>query len=92
MTKEELKEALGLLRSNYVDMEMDICRQYIKANNPYKKGDTIADPVGSIIIDSIHTSISGLTSCAAYKGLILNKDGIPNKKGNVRVVYQKNIL
>ena len=70
----------------------DLLVEFIESNNPHKIGDVVSDDNGSILIqDILMDRCSGSQAkqpCAVYCGIILNKNGKPNKKGETRRIWQ----
>jgi hypothetical protein len=70
---------------------IDLAKEYALANNPYKVGDLFTDHMGVIRVEkiSVHFSSYGMPSCIYY-GVIINKNGLYNKRGEKRNAYQTN--
>lgn len=92
MKKEELKEKIELLKSKLENDKIDLIKEYIESNNSIKKGDIIKDHIGSIKVESLKYYISENEPCAIYFGIELNKNGLENKRGNKRKIYQCNLI
>ena len=92
MTKEFFNERMKEIKAKF-ELEKDhLYINFANANNPYKVGDIVTDHTGSIKIEKIKTYFDGYTEpCCVYTGVEYTKKGEPNKKGNKRSVYQRNI-
>lgn len=92
MTPEIYKEELKKLKDEVEAKKKLLAKTYAFSNNPYKIGDKITDYSNTIIIDEIRYTMGfhDDPSCV-YIGVILNKDGKPNKKGTTAHIYQSNI-
>ena len=92
MEYNEYEDKLRLLKKEHEEKRMQLIKEYVDSNNPYKIGDVVTDHVCSIIIEKIkyHISLSGFP-CAVYYGPELKKDGTPKKNGNKTYVYQINL-
>ena len=88
MDFETYKEKSSKLEKELNDLLVD----FIESNNPHKIGDVVSDVYGSILIqDILMDRCSGTLTkhpCAVYCGIILNKNGKPNKKGETRRIWQ----
>jgi hypothetical protein len=94
MTFEDYQSKVKQLESDFEALKTDYMRDFVIANNPYKKGDIVTDHIGTIKIESMRFSWGGLgrQPCAIYYGVELKKNGEPKKNGNKRDVYQSNVL
>lgn len=94
MNYEEYLEKTKQLQYDLDQKKTELMKEFVRANNPYKKGDVITDHVGTILVETMGFAWGYLGSqpCATYTGLELKKDGTPNKKGNKRTVWQSNII
>lgn len=93
MNYEEYLQKGKELELEFKDKKLELMKEFVRANNPYKIGDTVTDSIGSIIIEKMGYSW-GFNSnpCATYSGLELKKDGTPTKKKTTRQVWQSNIV
>ena len=94
MTKEELKEKLNILESEYDFKIRELYIQYAKDNNQVKVGDIIRDHVGFGRVESMSVYINRYDkeSKMKYFCTVLNKDGTERKRGETtRDIYQSNI-
>ncbi len=94
MTFDEYKDKVKQLESDFEALKTEAMKEFVRANNPYKKGDIITDHIGTIKVESMRFSWGGLgsTPCAIYYGVELKKNGEPKKNGNKRSMYQSNVL
>lgn len=94
MTKEELKEKLDILESEYDLKIRELYIQYAKDNNQVKVGDIIRDHIGFGRVESIRVYIkwNDEESEMKYVCTVLNKDGTKRKRGETtRFIYQCDI-
>ena len=91
MNFETYKEKTSKLQKELDDLLIE----FVESNNPYKIGDVVSDENYSILIQEILIDrCSGSSTkqpCAVYFGIILNKNGKPNKKGETRRIWQNNL-
>ena len=92
MNQEEYLEKVKKLELEIEDKKIELMKEFVKANNPYKIGDKVTDHIGSIIIEKIGILYGDSFPCAVYFGLELKKDGTPTKKGLRRQILQKNAI
>ena len=92
MTKEEYLQGIKEIESKMDLLKTDLMKEYVKSNNPYKKGDIVTDGIGSLRIESMGFSWGYVSPCAVYRGIELKKDGSECKKQTGRTVFQSNIL
>ena len=94
MTHKHYLEEIKKLQSELDDKLLNLMKEFVRSNNPYKKGDIVTDRMGGILIESMSYSWGSLNNkpCAVYYGIELKKDGTPNKRGTKRNVYQSNII
>ena len=92
MNLAEFREKIKQIEADYLLAKRRAVSDYVMANNPHKKGDVVSDRIGSIIITAIGLYISYTAPCAYYRGIIINKNGKPNKRGETRVIYQANLI
>jgi hypothetical protein len=92
MNFEEYKQRVFELKDEFEQKEIELMKEFVNSNNPYKAGDRVTDHIGTIVIEKIDAAFvySG-PPCAVYTGTELTKDGIPNKKGKKRQVWQCNL-
>lgn len=94
MTELEYDNAVQEAEAIFLKKKKELSKEYAMSNNPHRKGDTIADHIGRIVIEEIkytdRTGSSSYPSCV-YFGVILNKDGSKNKRNEKRHVWQTNI-
>ena len=93
MTTEEYKNRLKEIAKEKEAKEIQLAKEYVNANNPYKVGDIVEDDIGKILVEQItitYTFSSNLP-CALYIGSELNKDNSKKKNGSKRNVYQTNL-
>lgn len=93
MSPEIYKEKVKELEKEYESKKLQLMKQFVDANNPYKIGDVVIDHVGAIVVEKITYSL-GFNSfpCAIYFGIELKKDGTPTKELSKRNVWQSNVL
>jgi hypothetical protein len=94
-TKEWLLKELSAVVANFEQAKTEIYRKYCFANNPYKKGDIITDPVVTIRIEEITFSKQGFLNgepCCVYIGEVLTKKLEPRKDGAKASIYQSRII
>jgi len=93
MNPAEYEVQIIQLRRKHQAELIDLMKQFVDDNNPYKAGDTVTDHVGSLYIKrtGYHMTHNG-TPCATYTGVELKKDGTPSKKQTGRTVFQCNII
>jgi hypothetical protein len=95
MNYEEYLQKVTELESEFKNKKLELMKDFVRANNPYKIGDKITDHIGSIIIEKIGFAwgwgYSVGKPCATYTGLELKKDGTPTKKESRRQVWQSDI-
>ena len=90
MNHEEYLQKIKELEREFENRKVELMKEFVRANNPYKIGDKVTDHIGSIIIEKIGFSL-GSKPCAIYTGLELKKDGTPTKRQTRRRVWQSNI-
>jgi hypothetical protein len=93
MTTEEYKNRLKEIAKEKEAKEIQLTKEYVNANNPYKVGDIVEDHIGKILVEQItitYTFSSNLP-CALYIGSELKKDNSKKKNGSKRNVYQTNL-
>jgi hypothetical protein len=91
MTKEEFEINKDILYSEYQRKGISLMKEYIKANNPVKIGDIVADYATSIKVERITNYLSNSEPCAIYLGIELTKKGLPKKAGTIAKIYQCNM-
>ena len=93
MNHEEYLQKVKELESEFENRKVELMKDFVGANNPYKIGDKVTDHIGSIIIEKMGFAwgYSGGKPCATYTGLELKKDGNPTKKESRRKVWQSNV-
>jgi hypothetical protein len=93
MNFEEYEQKLKELKDEFNQKELDLRRELVAANSPYKIGDKVTDHIGTIVIEKMGCGWGYSNKpCATYFGIELKKDGTPNKKGNKRMVWQCNLI
>ena len=93
MNYEEYLLEVKKLESEFENRKVELMKEFVRANNPYKIGDKVTDHIGSIIIEKMGFAWGfGNKPCATYTGLELKKDGTPNKMGDKRMVWQSNAV
>lgn len=92
MTLEEYKTRLKEIAKEKEAEEIQLAKEYVEANNPYKIGDIVEDHTGKVLVERIRFAfeLSGMP-CAVYFGSELNKDNSKKKNGSKRDVYQTNL-
>ena len=91
MNHEEYLQKIKKLEREFENRKLELIKEFVRANNPYKIGDKVTDRIGSIIIENIGIEWYGSKPCAIYTGLELKKDGTPTKRQTRRRVWQSNI-
>ena len=91
MNHEEYLQKIKELEREFENRKLELMKEFVLANNPYKIGDKVTDRIGSIIIENIGFAWYGSKPCAIYTGLELKKDGNPTKRQIRRRVWQSNI-
>ena len=93
MKHKEYLQKLNELKIEFKNKNLELMKDFVNSNNPYKIGDKITDHNGTILIEKIGYYWGfGNKPCATYSGVVLNKDGTPNKKGVRRYVNQNDII
>jgi hypothetical protein len=93
MTPEFYKSQMAAIEAAAQKSKRDLMLDFARKNNPYKKGDIIEDMNKKIRIDGMFVGMPFLGSlpCMVYVGVILLKNGTPNKLGKTDEIYQNNI-
>lgn len=87
MELEIYKQKLKELDNEYDEKKNKLSEEYALSNNSIKIGDRFTDHIGTIIVEKIKWTFSGLygiPSCV-YLGLELKKDGTQTKKMTKRL-------
>lgn len=93
MNRKEYLQKLEELEIELKNKKVELMRDFVIENNPYKIGDKVTDHIGSIIIEKIGFSWGyNNNPCATYFGTELKKDGTPTKRLTKRTVWQSNIV
>jgi len=92
MNRKEYLQKLEELEIELKNKKVELMRDFVIENNPYKIGDKVTDHIGSIIIEKIGFSWGYNNPCATYFGTELKKDGTPTKRLTKRTVWQSNIV
>jgi hypothetical protein len=89
MTEQEYADAIATLKESYEKEKNRISREFAFANNTYKIGDLFTDHAGTIKIEVIkwYYQFGGTPSCV-YEGIVINKNGKENKRGEKRKAYK----
>jgi hypothetical protein len=88
MTQQEYKDQLNMLRQVFETDKKVLAKKYAFANNKVEVGDIVSDLGGSIKVESVKVSINQEYPCCVYQGVLLKKDGTPNKRGDLYTVWQ----
>jgi len=92
MNHEEYLQKVKELESEFENKKVELMKEFVRVNNPYKIGDKVTDHIGSIIIEKMGFAWGyGNKPCATYTGIELKKDGTPTKKESRRQVWQSNV-
>jgi hypothetical protein len=90
MTDQEFKQALEELGKEYERKERELVHKCAKSKQLYHVGDVIEDKLSKhrILIKKCHAShFFGLVD-VYYSGVLLNKNGSPNKRGHESHILQ----
>jgi hypothetical protein len=90
MTRQEYDSKLKEMELDFDRRKTQLAKEFALSNNGYKVGDVFADHIGRIRIEKISFYFSYKEPSCVYFGLILNKDGSPNKRGKKREAFQIN--
>ena len=96
MTKEEFIALHEEEEKRHENAMRAIDKVYALSNNPVNVGDVIEDHKCRMKVEKIcflrcRMDYINNTSCCAYRGVKLKKDGTPSKKQDNEAVYQYNI-
>lgn len=93
MNHSEYLQKIKELEQEFENKKIELMKEYVTANNPYKIGDKITDHIGSIIIDKMGVTFGyNNNPFATYSGFELKKDGSTGKDKSRRQVWQTNVL
>ena len=92
MTTEEYKTKIRELKSNLEQQELELMKEFVRSNNPYKVGDIVTDHIGRLKIEKMSYSWGFGNPEAVYYGTELKKDGTVCKKQTGRALFQSNII
>lgn len=91
MDKIEFESRMKIIEEKAIKEKIILMKECALSNNKHNVGDVFTDHIGSIIIERVDLSpyYSKMPSCA-FAGIILLKDGKPNKNGKNRIAFQCN--
>jgi len=93
MTLEEYRKSVEEINQETDKKKLFIEREFAFSNSNVEVGDVVTDHVGSVKVENIKFTRHGLhVPYCVYYGVILNKTGKPNKKGETRAVHHINIV
>jgi hypothetical protein len=95
MTPQEYTQKLELLQREFETAKKEISKRFVLTNNTVKIGDVIKDNTTAIKVEKIQIAMPFTRDelpSAVYTGIIVNKDGKPNKKGQKASVWQRNLV
>jgi hypothetical protein len=93
-TLEEYHRGLAAIEEEAKQKKVALVKEFAMANNPHKKGDTIRDSEGGLIIEriNIHYGYGNSLPYCSYGGTELKKDGTPKLRQSKRTIAQFNII
>ena len=92
MTKEELKQKIGLIEHDADLKKRAVYREYVKDNAKAKVGDIVSDTACIIRVEKICYSLYGGGLSIFYQGPQLTKMLKPRKDGSICVVYESSMI
>lgn len=96
MNKQEYLEKRKELKNDFEAKLDKLDENYAADNNPYAVGDIIKDHIDTIKIESMFyvpsDTLATRIPYVVYIGVIINKDGKPNKRRKKSKIHQPNII
>lgn len=92
MEKDELNRQIASIKAECESKIADVRMKYAKENQMFKIGDVVAQNKCVIEIEKIKYSLYSDPPEAVYFGVWLKVNGEPNKKNEIAVIYQSNII